>query len=77
MSDLRAINMQDWYVICQDCERWSNLCAVAVDEVAQCREQNTCAAYRASQERNFLCICERCFKCQGDFAIFVLCTVHH
>jgi len=30
------------------CERWSSLYAVAVDEVAQCREHNTCAANRAS-----------------------------
>ena len=38
MSDLRAISVEDWYVACQDRERWSNLCAIAVDEVAQCRE---------------------------------------
>jgi len=34
------------------------VCAVDVDEVAQCREKNTCAANRASQEKNF---CGRCF----------------
>jgi len=44
MSDLRVISVEDWYVVRQDRERWSSLCAVAVDEVAQCREQNTCAA---------------------------------
>ena len=65
-SDLRAISVEDWYVVCQDRERWSNLCAIAVDEVAQCREGNTCAANRASQERNFPCICGRRFKRQGD-----------
>ena len=57
---------EDWYVVCQDHERWSNLCAIAVDEVARCREGNTCAANRASQERNFPCICGRRFKRQGD-----------
>ena len=36
MSDLQAISVEDWYVVCQNCERWSNLCAVAVDEMAQC-----------------------------------------
>ena len=39
MSDLQAISFENW---------WSNLCALAVDEVAQCREGNTCAANRAS-----------------------------
>ena len=33
-------------MLCQDRERWSNMCAVAVDEVAQCKERNTCAANR-------------------------------
>ena len=47
-------SVEDWYVVCQDCKRWSNLCAVAVDEVAQCREQKTCVANRVSQERNVL-----------------------
>ena len=55
--------MEGWYVVCEDRE---NLCAVAVDKVVRCIERNTCAANRASQERNFLRICERCFKCQGD-----------
>ena len=41
--------------VCHEYERWSNLCAIAVDEVAQCREGNICAANRASQERNFSC----------------------
>ena len=41
MSDLQAISVEDWYVVCQDCERWSNFCAIVVDEVAQCREGNT------------------------------------
>ena len=56
MQDLKAIGMEDWYVACQDQERWSSLCAVAVDEVAQCREENTCTTNRASQERSFFCI---------------------
>ena len=51
---------------CLDCERWSNVCAIAVDEVVQCREGNICAANRASQVRNFPCICGRHFKHQGD-----------
>ena len=64
MQDLKAIGMEDWYAICQDRERWSSLCAVAFDEVAQCREENTCAANRASQEKNFFC--GRRFSQQGD-----------
>jgi len=32
------------YVLCQDRETWST---VAVNEVAQCRERNNCAANRA------------------------------
>jgi len=39
MSDLWAISVEDWYVVSQDSEMWSSLCAVAVDEVVQCREQ--------------------------------------
>jgi len=58
MSDVWVISVEDWYVVCQDYERWSSLCAVAVDEVAQYREQNTCAANRASQERNFFACVE-------------------
>jgi len=34
ISDLWAISVEDWYVVCQECEMWSNLCAMAVDEVA-------------------------------------------
>ena len=49
MRDLKAIGMEDWYAVCQDWERWSSLCAVAIEEVAQCREENTCTANRASQ----------------------------
>ena len=30
------------------------MCAIAVDEAAQCREGNTCAANRASQEKKKL-----------------------
>ena len=66
MRDLKAIGIEDWYAVCQDRERWSNLCAVGVDEVAQCREENTCTANRASQERNFICICGRRFRQPGD-----------
>ena len=66
MRDLKAISIEDWYTVCQDRERWSSLCAVAVDEVAQCREENTCTANRASQERNFICICGRRFRRSGD-----------
>ena len=68
MTDLQAISVEDWYmyVVCQDRERWSNLSAIAVDEVAQCREGNICAANRASQERHFKRICGRHFKRQGD-----------
>ena len=66
MQDLKAIGMEDRYAVCQDQERWSSLCAVAVDEVAQCREENTCTADRVSQER---CICGRHFRRQGDLTI--------
>ena len=34
MSDLRAISVEDQYVVNQDHKRWSNLCTIAVD-VAQ------------------------------------------
>ena len=66
MRDLKAIGIEDWYAVCQDWERWSSLCAVAVDEVAQCREENIYTANRASQERNFFCICGRRFRRKGD-----------
>ena len=61
IRDLKAIGIEDWYTVCQDQD---SLCAVAVDEVAQCREENTCTANRASQERNFMiiCICGRHFR---------------
>ena len=36
MRDLKAFCIEDWYPVCQDRERWSSLCAVAVDEVARC-----------------------------------------
>ena len=40
VNDLWAtcIGVENWYVLCQDRERWSSMCAIAVDEVAQCRE---------------------------------------
>ena len=56
MGDLKAIGMEDRYTVCQDRERWSSLCAMAVDEVAQCREENTWNANRASWERNLFFI---------------------
>ena len=49
-----CIGVENWYVLCQDRERWSSMCAIAVDEIAQCREGNTCAANRASQEKKKL-----------------------
>ena len=66
MRDLNAIGIEDWYAVCQDQERWSSLCRVAVDEVAKCTEENTCTTKRASKERNFICICGRRFKPPGD-----------
>ena len=63
VKDLWAISVEDWYVVCQDHKKWSDLYALAVDEVAQCRQGNTCAANR---ERNFLCNCGRRFKRPGD-----------
>ena len=71
VSDLRVIGVEDWYVACQDRKRWFNLCEIAFNKVAQCRGRNTCAANRASQERNIPCICGRCFRRQGDL------TRHH
>ena len=75
------------YVVCQDRERWSNLSAIAVDEVAQCREGNICAANRASQERHFKRTCGRHFKfvedisnakeIKQDIVISVMYTVRH
>ena len=41
MRGLKAIGMEDWCTACQDQQRRSSLCAVAVDEVAQCGEENT------------------------------------
>ena len=43
------IGVENRYVLFQARERWSNMCAIAVDEVAQCREENTCATNRVSQ----------------------------
>ena len=31
VNDLQAIGVENWYMLCQDRERWSNMCAVAVD----------------------------------------------
>ena len=31
--------VQNWCEVCQDQERWSDVCAVAVDEVEQCSER--------------------------------------
>jgi len=42
------------------------VCAVGVDEVIWCREKNTCSANRASQEKNLICNCGRCFRRQED-----------
>ena len=48
-----CVDVENWHVLCQDRERWSSMCAIAVDEVAQ---GNTCAANRASQEKFFYVI---------------------
>jgi len=66
VNDLRAIGVKNWYVLCQDRDGWSNVCTVVVEEIAQCRERNTCAANRASQEKTFLCNSGRHFRRQGD-----------
>jgi len=50
-------------------ERWPSLCLMSVDEIAQCREKNTCATNRASQERSFFCICGRRLRRQEDLTI--------
>ena len=50
MNIVWAISVDNWYVLYQDREKWPNMCAVAVDEVAQCMERSTCAANRASQK---------------------------
>ena len=63
-----CVDVENWHVLCQDRERWSSMCAIAVDEVAQ---GNTCAANRASQEKNFLCNYGRRFRRHGDL------TRHH
>ena len=80
MRDLKVIGMENWHAICQDRERWSSLCAVAVDEVAQCREENTCTANRASQERNFSVFVEDVSddrEILPDFVVFVMCEACH
>ena len=74
---LRTVDVVNWYVLCQDRKRWSNMCAVAVDEVTQCRERNACAANRASQEKTFLCNCGRHFRRQGDINVSVMCQTRH
>ena len=35
LNDVRAtgIGVENWFVLCQDRERWSSMCAIAVDEV--------------------------------------------
>ena len=63
VKDLRAIRVEDWYVVCQDHKKWSDLCALAVDE--------------ATEHSIFLCNCERCFKRPGDIVVFVMCTAFH
>ena len=52
VNDLRAtcIGVENWYVLFQNKDRWSNMCAIVVNVVAQCREGNTCVANRPSQE---------------------------
>ena len=49
MNDLWPIGVENWCMVCQDQERWSNVCTMAVDEVAQCRERNNCVANRCSR----------------------------
>ena len=66
MSVLKTIGMEDWYALCQDQERLFNLCAVDIDEVVHCKDENTRTANIASQDRNFFCICGRCFRQQRD-----------
>ena len=62
VPDLRVIGVEDWYVACHArSQKVVYLCEIAVNEVTQYRGRNTCAAYRASQERNIPCICGRCF----------------
>ena len=65
MRGLKAIGMEDWYAICLDKERWSSLCAVAVDEVAQCRQENTCTVKKATQEKNFFLYLWKKFQMTG------------
>ena len=66
-GDWQAIGLKEgWYQVCQDRTEWRQQCHEGVDEVASCRKKNICAANSQSQERTFVCECDRTFSRQGD-----------
>ena len=58
MNIVWAISVDNWYVLYQDREKWPNMCAVAVDEVAQCMEKKYLCCQQGIPGKLFFVIVE-------------------
>lgn len=68
-TDLQAIGLKkDWYQLSQDRNGWFTKSHSGVEEVASCRQRNTCATNREIQDGpfEFECECRRPFRRRGD-----------
>ena len=45
---------------------WLAICSEGTDEVASCRKRNTCAANGQTEDRPYVCECEKTYRRQED-----------